>query len=742
MSSDGAGPVTIGLHAPVRPDDAGYPAEIRRLILRLVGGGLILAALWIGLTGWLGVGLYRQQQQGHGFHLASSGYAAEARLEAIGVGDLIREVPFPALTGEGGGLTEAIDDGLVRMEARIAQLRRLQKGTVHPDTDAALAVVAARLSELRAAADLDLGLNPPDTARIGPALTRVQGALAEMEEMHEASAAAASVALADAAKWRLGGLAVFTVILGGLAVLLGRRTLRMVDAVAVHERAGERALEESDAACERLQHVARIGHWRWEPEAGHVILSTEAHRILGRAPETLSGTYRSILAVVHPDDRAAFRDRVRAARKAHEPFDLEHRIVRPDGVVRAVRTQAEVSYPDAGDAAPPLTGTVWDVTERRDLVESLWETGAMLRLVMSQSRAVVWVRDAETLRMLYLSPSFEAVFGWPRDRVIDSLDGFMAQIHPDDRERTRESLLIARERPMEVEYRIQRQDGAERWIQARVFPVRDGTGIVRRIAGISDDVTDLKASQEADRRHRAELADVTRASSLGELASAIAHEINQPLFAIASYAQGGLNRIAQGRMDLDQVRHALEEISRQAERSGQLVSRLRALARGDGPRTRPEDVNDLVEEAVGIALQELPEGAGRVRLELGKALPLVRADRIQVEQVVVNLVRNAVEATAGARNGRVVVRTLNDGPQVRVAVTDNGPGIAPHVADRLFLPFASTKKGSMGMGLAISRSVVEAHGGTLWTEPADPSGACLVFSLPRADGEGGDEIAA
>jgi PAS domain S-box-containing protein len=726
--------VTGGLHAPVPPADAGYPDEIRRLILRLVGGGLGLAALWVALTAWLVVGLYRQQQQGHGFHLASSGYAAEARLEALGVGDLIREVPVPSSAADGRELAAAIDEGVLRMEARMAHLRRLQDGGTNPATDAALAVAETRLVALRGEADRGLGLDPPDVQRLGPALTRVQGALAELEEMHEASASAASVALADAARFRLGGLAAFTVVLGFLAVLLERRTLRMVDAAAARERSGERALEESDAACALLQHAARIGHWRWDPEAGRVVLSEEGCRILGRASDVFSGAYAAILSVIHPEDRAAFRGGVRAARKRGEPFDLEHRILRPDGVVRVVRTQAEVSYPDDAGGPPTLSGTVWDVTERRDLVESLWETGAMLRLVMSQSRSVVWVRDAETLRMLYLSPSFETVFGWPRDRVMDTLEGFLAHIHPDDRGLAHARLMAARQAPVETEYRLLQPDGSVRWITARLFPVRDGTGTVRRIAGISDDVTQIKASQEADRRHRAELADVTRASSLGELASAIAHEINQPLFAIASYAQGGLNRIEKGRMDPGDVRHALEQIAQQAERSGQLVSRLRDLARGAGPITGPEDVNDLVQEAVEIALQELPDGADRVRLELGKSLPPVQADRVQVEQVVVNLVRNAVEATAATRNGEVVVHTANHGPQVRVIVNDNGPGIAPQLADRLFLPFASTKPGSMGMGLAICRSVVEAHGGNLWFEPVQPSGASLVFSLPCAGG--------
>jgi len=216
------------------------------------------------------------------------------------------------------------------------------------------------------------------------------------------------------------------------------------------------------------------------------------------------------------------------------------------------------------------------------------------------------------------------------------------------------------------------------------------------------------------------------------MTSAIAHELGQPLFSILNYARGCLRLLEQGEADFPRLHEAALQIALYAERSGRILNGLRDLAVGGVPRTRPEDVNALVKEALGIALGEHPDGGPPTRLALADHLPRVAADPVQVVLVIVNLIRNAMEAVADRPEGRVVVRTTPDPAGGRVAVTDNGAGVAPEIGNRLFDPLVTTKADGMGMGLAVSRFIVEGHGGRIWVEPMHSTGTTVVFNLPAA----------
>jgi signal transduction histidine kinase len=225
---------------------------------------------------------------------------------------------------------------------------------------------------------------------------------------------------------------------------------------------------------------------------------------------------------------------------------------------------------------------------------------------------------------------------------------------------------------------------------------------------------------------------VLRLHTVDEMTAAVAHEINQPLCAITNYAQGAVQRLRTGTADVDGLRQACEEIAHEGLRAGEILRSIRALVRRESTISRDVDVNALAADAVRVINPQAREHGVTVRFEGGIDLPRVQADSTQIEQVMLNLMLNGVQAAAtsrGAPREVVVATTVEDG-EVQVAVRDTGRGFAPSVRDRLFTPFVTTKEHGLGLGLVISRSIVESHGGRLWATSRDDAGTTFRFSLP------------
>jgi two-component system, LuxR family, sensor kinase FixL len=282
----------------------------------------------------------------------------------------------------------------------------------------------------------------------------------------------------------------------------------------------------------------------------------------------------------------------------------------------------------------------------------------------------------------------------------------------------------------------QRKDGG-------IFPLELAVGEVhaqgRRIfAGFVRDVSARRLAEERLRELQSELIHVTRLSAMGEMASALAHELNQPLTAIINYAQATRRLVdvvdAERRAALVNL---LEKTSQQASRAGQIIHRLRQfIAKGETERAL-EDVNAVVEEASALALIGTAGRGIAVRREFSRDLPPVLIDKIQIHQVITNLIRNSVDALAAVQLREILIRTRRAGPhEVEIAIADTGPGLEPEVAGRLFQPFVTTKPGGMGIGLSICRSIVEAHGGKLWVSENPGGGAVFAMRLPASAGSG------
>jgi len=274
--------------------------------------------------------------------------------------------------------------------------------------------------------------------------------------------------------------------------------------------------------------------------------------------------------------------------------------------------------------------------------------------------------------------------------------------------------------------------GRTAWMETHGVPLRDARGNIYALLGITRDITEHKQADEQTRRHQAELARVARLSTMGEMATGIAHELNQPLSAIANFARGCIRRLKADGMNPDELIEPLEEVCEQAERAGEIIRHVRDFVRKSELQLKPIDINQVVRAVVKFTELEARQQGTIVRLDLDGGLPQVHGDSIMIEQVICNLVRNAVEAMAEASSPRreVTISTRAVGnDSVEIEIRDTGPGIDGAIIDQVFDQFFTTKPDGVGMGLSISRSIVESHGGHVRAESGRASGATFRFTL-------------
>jgi PAS domain S-box-containing protein len=316
-------------------------------------------------------------------------------------------------------------------------------------------------------------------------------------------------------------------------------------------------------------------------------------------------------------------------------------------------------------------------------------------------------------------------------------------IHPDDLDKyvTCWHQAIATGQPLELELRLRRADGEYRWFLARHVPLRDVQGKPLRWFGTVTDIEDQKqAEQERERLRRleADLAHINRVSVMGELAASIAHEVNQPLSGVVSNGGACLRWLAGDVPNLEEAREAARRIVRDGKRAGEVIARVRALTRRTAVPRGSLDLNETIREVLALVGNQAKRGNVMVRTQLADDLSPVLGDQVQVQQVLLNLIMNAIEAMSGVRDRaqELVITTRNlDRDQVQVTVEDSGAGLDPNTVQKLFEAFYTTKPGGMGMGLSICRSILQSHGGRLWATPKDGHGTMFCFTLPKYDDE-------
>lgn len=378
------------------------------------------------------------------------------------------------------------------------------------------------------------------------------------------------------------------------------------------------------------------------------------------------------------------------------------------------------------------------VTERLQASEAALREGVQrMDLAARAANLAYWSWDISR-DVIWVSDHGRELYGVARGEAID-FGRFLATLHPDDVPRVRAAVedSLRRDGRFHAEYRVRLRGGAERWIVADGQAEFDAAGQPVRMRGVSLDVTARRRAElEADRQ-RGELMHLARVATLNELSGSLAHELNQPLGIILSNAQAAQRLLAQEPPDVAEVRAILAEIVSEDRRAGEVIQRLRAWLRRDASSMVPVCVNEVVGEVLRLARGDILARGSAVEHEAGPDLPPVLGDRVQLQQVLLNLLLNAGEAMAArpVEERRVVVRSVRDGGLVRISISDAGNGL-PADVEAVFKPFYTTKSHGLGLGLAISRSIVEAHKGRLWAGPGPAGrGATFHVELPAAGKE-------
>ncbi len=412
---------------------------------------------------------------------------------------------------------------------------------------------------------------------------------------------------------------------------------------------------------------------------------------------------------------------------------MDYRIVHPGGEIRDIHVVAHPVFSPSGDLVE-YVGTVMDVTERKQAEEKLRESEAYLAEAQKLTHTGSWVWEVPARRALHLSEEWYRVYGFDPKEGMSAWSKRLERIHPDDLAGRQQAIdrAISEKSDYELEYRILVPGGAVRHVHSVGHPVLNASGDLVQFVGSSTDITERKQAEEALRQAHADLARVSRVTTLGELTASLAHEVNQPIAAAVTDANTCLRWLARDPPDIEEAREAASRTIRDATRAAEIISRVRQLFKKGTPERELVDVNQIIEEMVVLLRSEAARASISVRTELAADLPHVMGDRVQLQQVLMNLMMNSIDAMRDVDGTRelTIHSELGENEQLVVSVSDTGIGLPPQKAKQIFDAFFTTKSHGTGMGLRISRSIVESHGGRLWAADNAPRGASFHLALP------------
>ena len=449
----------------------------------------------------------------------------------------------------------------------------------------------------------------------------------------------------------------------------------------------------------------------------------------GKTPEELKGW--RMTDAVHPDDLPEAIKAYTYSVTTGTPYELEHRCRRADGVYRWFQVRA-LAVRDADGQVTGWYVLLTDIDDRKRAEEELRRNEAFLAQGQRLNLTGTFVWKLNTDEFAF-SEQLYRIFEFAPDVPI-TLEQIGTRVHPEDIPLLTEKIELARKNINDLDYgiRLRMPDGRIKYLRTKSYGMRHSTGRLEHIGAIQD-VTEHRLAEDALSKLRSELAHMARVTALGTLTASIAHEVSQPIAGIVTNASTCLRMLTNDPPNIEGARETAQRAIRDSQRASEVITRLRTLFSKKETIVEPVDLSEATREIIALSLSDLQRDRVVLQPELRDDLPLVAGDRVQLQQVILNLLRNASDAMSGIddRARELTIRTERDeGDCVRLTVKDTGIGITPQDMERLFDAFYTTKSGGMGMGLSISRSIVESHHGRLWATSNDGPGANFSFSLP------------
>ena len=500
-------------------------------------------------------------------------------------------------------------------------------------------------------------------------------------------------------------------------------------------RKAEASLHQSEERMSLAAEAANLGMWVWDVARKEIWMTDNGRALLGFTPDERMD-YASLDLRVHPEDRATREIAITGALETRGEYATEYRVVLPDGSLRWIGARGHCL--NGGDTkSTQLLGVSMDITERKQAEDALRESEARFRTMADTAPVMIWMSGPDKL-CTFFNKGWLDFTGRPLEQQLGN--GWAEGVHHVDLDYCLEVYVNSFEarHPFTMEYRLRRWDGEYRWVLDNGGPRFAPDGTFLGYIGSCIDITERKQAEAEARKHREELAHISRVAVMGEIAGSLAHELNQPLTGIVNNASAGRRFIAKGRGDLPKLDSLFEAVVEDGRRAGGIIRAIRGMVHKGKQVLGPVNLNDVIASVLRLVHSDAVERHCMLVTELDPELPLVEGDQVQLQQVLLNLVVNAFEAMGGTPlpKRRVIIRSERESKvRVRVSVRDFGTGLSVEHSERIFEHFFSTKHDGLGMGLAIVRSIIASHDGELAAVNAEGGGACVFFSL-RANAEG------